>query len=380
MLRIGIVAGEVSGDLLGARLIKEIKEQYSDVEVVGIGGKKLIEQGCRSLFDMQLLSIIGFSELFSRFFKILKIRKQLVEYFLNNPPDVFIGIDAPDFNLVLEEKLRANGIKVVHYIGPTIWAWRRYRLKRIARAVDLMLLAFPFELPYYQKHNITARFVGHPLANQLQTTMNQHDARDALGIPIDKRIIALMPGSRFRELKHLVPIFLQTALRCQQQHSDLHFVVNAIDMDAKQMLDDALQSIGQQLPISIFIDDSIRVMQASDVLLLASGTITLEAMFLKKPMVVAYKTSWLSCQIFKRLSYIRYIALPNLLANKLLVPEYVQHDCRPEVLSSALSAWLCDSDAVAQLQREFVAIHQCMLQEENNSAMHAVLSLIENRL
>jgi lipid-A-disaccharide synthase len=378
MLRIGIVVGEASGDLLGAKLIQELKEKYTDIEVVGIGGKHLIENGCQSLFDMERLSVMGIFEIFARLFELLSIRKKLTNYFIENPPDVFIGIDAPEFNLTLEENLRGKGIKTVHYVSPSVWAWREYRIKKISRAVDLMLVLFPFELAYYDKNNIKARFVGHPLASQLNKVPDNNSAREALGLPGDKTIIALMPGSRRSELKHHAAIFLQTALLCQQRHENLYFVTNLVDENARDIFTHSINTICPELPISIFTGDSRRVLEASDQLLLASGTITLEAMLLKKPMVVAYRISWFSYQIANRLIHTPYAALPNLLAGKLLVPEYLQYDCTPEKLSTELSKWLNDEPAVDKLKSEFEVIHQGIIQQNKHSAVDAIASLISH--
>ena len=378
MLRIGIVAGEASGDLLGAQLIRDLKEKYSDIEVVGIGGKHLIESGCHSLFNMERLSVMGIFEVFARYFELLGIRKELTKYFIENPPDIFIGIDAPDFNLTLEENLRSQGIKTVHYVGPSVWAWRENRLEKISRAVDLMLVLFPFELPYYEKNNITARFVGHPLATQLKKISDKNGANEALGLPIDKTIIALMPGSRRSELNRHSPIFLETAVRCQERYDNLHFVTNMVDEHAREIFSRFLYEICPDLPISIFTGDSRRVMEASDLLLLASGTITLEAMLLKKPMVVAYRVSWLTYQIFRRLIRATYAALPNLLAGKLLVPECLQYDCTPEKLAAELSAWLNNEPAIEKLKHEFDVIHEGMIQQKSHSAVDAIISLISH--
>ncbi len=378
MLRIGIVAGETSGDLLGAHLIKDLKKKYSDIEVVGIGGRHLIENGCKSLFDMDRLSVVGIFEVLGRYFELLLIRNKLTNYFLDNRPDVFIGIDAPDFNLTLEETLRGQGIKTVHYVSPSVWAWRENRLKKISRAVDLMLVLFPFELPYYEKNNIAAQFVGHPLAFQMNKTFDKDEARQALGLPSDKTIIAFMPGSRQSELKQHSAIFLKTALWCQQRHENLYFVTNLVNEQARDIFNQSINTICPDLPISIFTGDSRRVMQASDLLLLASGTITLEAMLLKKPMVVAYRVSWLTYQIFSRLIHAPYVALPNLLAGKLLVPECLQHDCTAEKLGAELSVWLSNDDAVKELMKEFERLHQEMVHQENHSAADALLSLIKN--
>lgn len=378
MLRIGIVAGEASGDLLGAQLIRDLKEKYSDVEVVGIGGKHLIENGCQSLFDMERLSVMGIFEVLARYCELLGIRRKLTKYFIENPPDIFIGIDAPDFNLTLEENLRSQGIRTVHYVSPSVWAWRESRLKKISRAVDLMLVLFPFELPYYEKNNITVRFVGHPLATQLNKTTDKNSVREMLGLPSDKIIIALMPGSRKSELNQHSQIFLKTALWCQERHDNLHFVANMVDEQTEVMFNKVINETSPDLPITIFTNDSRRVMEASDLLLLASGTITLEAMLLKKPMVVAYRVSWLTYQIFSRLIHAPYVALPNLLADKLLVPECLQYDCTPEKLGSELSAWLNDESAVEKLKHEFDAIHQGMIQQKRHTAIDAIMPLISN--
>jgi len=376
MLRIGIVAGEASGDLLGAQLIEDLKKIYSDIEIVGVGGKHLIENGCQSLFNIERLSVVGISEVLGRYFELLGIRNKLIQYFIDNPPDIFIGIDAPDFNLTLEEKLRSKGIKTVHYVSPSVWAWRVSRLKKIARAVDLMLVLFPFELPYYERKNITVRFVGHPLAEQRNETFDGNDARDMLVLPKDKTIVALMPGSRQSELKQLVSIFLETAVLCQKQHKNIHFVTNLVDQRSRKYFVNSINEFCPELPISIFTGDSRRVMQASDVLLLASGTITLEAMLLRKPMVVAYKFSWITYQIFRRLIHTPYGALPNLLAGKLLVPECIQYDCNPEKLGAELSIWLNDKDAVEKLKNDFDDIHEGMIQQKNHSAADAVITLL----
>ena len=376
MLRIGIVAGEASGDVLGAQLIKELKKNHPDIEIVGIGGKNLIESGCQSLFNMERLSVAGIVEVFGRCIELLNIRNNLIKYFMNNPPDVFIGIDSPDFNLTLEEKLRSKGIKTVHYVSPSVWAWRKSRLKKISRAVDLMLVLFPFELPYYEKYGIAAQFVGHPLSTQFDEETDKSKGREELGLPDDKTIVALMPGSRRSELKQLVSIFLETAVLCQQRYTNIHFVTSLIDEHARNFFVNSVTKYCPELPISVFTDDPRRVMQASDVLLLASGTITLEAMLLRKPMVVAYRVSWLSYQILKRLIYTPYASLPNLLAGKFLVPECIQYDCRPEKLCAELSNWLNDEVAVEKLKNAFDHLHEEMSQQKGHSAADAVNSLL----
>ncbi len=377
MLRIGIVAGEASGDLLGAQLIKDLREKYSNIEVVGVGGKHLIANGCKSLFDMERLSVVGIVEILGRCIELLRMRNKLTNYFLEYRPDIFIGIDAPDFNLTLEKNLRKQGIKTVHYVSPSVWAWRENRLKKISHAVDLMLVLFPFELPYYDKWNIAARFVGHPLALRLNEKFDMYETRRDLGLPKGKTIIALMPGSRRSELKQHTAIFLKTALLCQQRNENLYFVTNVLDENARDIFNQSINKICPELPISIFTDDSRRVMQASDYLLLASGTITLEAMLLKKPMVVAYRLAWLSYQIGSRLIRTAYVALPNLLAGKLLVPECLQHNCTVEKLGAELSILMSDTEVVKALKKEFDVIQEELMQQENYSAADAILSLMK---
>lgn len=376
MIRIGIVAGEASGDLIGGQLIKDIRVRYPDAEVVGVGGRHLINQGCRSLFDMERLSLCGLFPVLARCFELLSIRRQLTDYFINEPPDIFIGIDSPDFNLTLEENLKAHGIKTVHYTSPSVWAWRRNRLKKIARAVDLMLVFFPFELACYQERNITAQLVPHPQLDLIHQKTNHNELRKILGIDCDKTVIGLMPGSRYGEIRQYAAIFLKTALWCQQRYENLYFVINVVSDEHKQILTKMIAKICPQLPISVFSGESVRAIMASDYLLLASGTITLEAMFLKKPMVVAARTSWLTFQILSRLVTTPYVALPNLLAGKLLVPECIQNDCKPDILGACLLNWLNNASAVDKLRQEFDVICHDLDETQQNLAVDAVLALL----
>ena len=376
MLRIGIVAGEVSGDLLGANLIRDLKKEYPELEIVGIGGKELIGQGCKSLFAMEKLAVAGIFEVAGRLFELFNIRRQLTRYFIDNPPDVFIGVDAPDFNLTLEASLRRAGIKTVHYVGPSVWAWRQYRLKKIAKAVDLMLVLFPFEMPYFMEHNIAVECVGHPLVKKIPPDLNKAEARAQLGLPADKTMIALMPGSRRNELNRLAEPFLQAAAWCHARKSNLYFVANLVDEKGKMAFVNLAKQITPEIPIKVFTQSSLTVMQSSDVLLLASGTVTLEAMLLRKPMVVAYKFVWLTYQIGLRMARVQYLGWPNLLAKKLLVPECLQHDCTPERLGTELLKWLDDSEAVATLEKKLSELCEQLRQKQGSSAAAAVLSVV----
>jgi len=316
MLRIGIIAGETSGDLLGADLINAIRKFHSDIEVIGIGGERLIEAGCQSLYPIERLAVMGISEVFTRYYELLNIRHKIKQYFIENPPDVFVGVDAPDFNFPLEKALRSSGIKTIHYVSPSIWAWREYRLKSIAQSVDLMLTLFPFEPPYYEKYGIPVKFIGHPLAKKINIKMDKSAARTRLHLPLDKNIIAIMPGSRYSELNRMIVPFLRTADWCIKRTNNLHFVANLVNEDAKRIFMEKMEEFTPEIQISIYTGQSLDVMEAADVILLASGTVSLEAMLLNRPMVVAYKVSWLTYQIAKRLIRIPYVSLPNILAGR----------------------------------------------------------------
>ena len=376
MLRIGIIAGEASGDLLGADLICAIRKHNPDIEVIGIGGENMIAAGCQSLYPMERLSVMGISEIFSRYFELLNIRRRIKQYFMDNPPDIFIGVDAPDFNFPIEKVLHKSGIKTIHYVSPSIWAWREYRLKSIAQSIDLMLTLFPFEHPYYEKYGIPVRFVGHPLAKKINIKTDKSAARTRLHLPMDKNIIAIMPGSRSSELNKLIEPFLHTANWCSERNSHLHFVTNLVNENAKNIFMEKIRKIAPEIQISIFTGQSLDVLEAADVILLASGTIALEAMLLKRPMVVAYKVSWLTYQIAKRLIRIPYVSLPNILAGRRIVPEYIQYDCQPEIMGPAILKWLNDKQAVADLVCDFTEIHQKIQPPPDQLIAKAVLDII----
>jgi len=378
MLRIGIVAGEESGDLLGANLIEAVKEKISDVEIVGIGGDQLTKAGCKTLYPMEKLSVMGIVEVFSHYFELLSIRKGLKKYFLDNPPDVFIGVDAPDFNFSLERNLRKAGIKTVHYVSPSIWAWREYRLKKIAQSVDLMLTLFPFEVDYYVPNNIPAIFVGHPLAEKINLKPDKNAARNRLKLPADKRIIAIMPGSRKNELDKLVEPFIHTAARCKAKKDDLCFIAGLTNEDMGHIFSNSLKQIAPNFPIKVIIGKALDVMEAADVILLASGTVALEAMLLKRPMVVAYKLNKITYEIAKRLVRIPYISLPNILARELIIPECLQSQCTPEILCNELMKWIDNEQSVIQLEQKFLEIHQKIKAPSRELIGNAVLDLIND--
>lgn len=375
MIRIGIVAGEASGDLLGGELISALKSENADIEFTGIGGENMKMAGCNCLYSSDSLSVMGISEVFSRYFDLIKIRKNIIRYFLDNPPDLFIGIDSPDFNFQIERKLRHVGIKTIHYVSPSIWAWREYRLKSIAKSADLMLTLFPFEVVFYKKYGIPVESVGHPLADKIGTETDKHDKRKELGLPDNTNIIAILPGSRASELKKLAVPFLQTAKLCHEQMENLCFVVNLVNEDDKKYVEAIARQVSPNISLSFYTGRPWDVMGAADVVLLASGTAALEAMLLKRPMVVAYKVNWLTYQLAKRLVRLPYVSLPNVLAGRMLVPEYLQDECRPEIMSKELIRLLKDKKNVDELKTEFRRIHENIRPSSGNTIAKVILGL-----
>lgn len=378
MIRIGIVAGEASGDNLGADLINQIKSRRSDVVFAGIGGNRMREAGCECLYDTDELSVMGISEVFSKLPRLLTIRRGLLGYFRRQPPDVFIGIDSPDFNFPVEKKLRHAGVKTVHYISPSVWAWREYRLKSIARAVDLMLVMFPFEQAYYENHGIRAQFVGHPLANKLTEEVTVRDARSRLGLPQEGKIITLMPGSRKSELGQLVKPFIETAIWCQRQRGDLSFVCNLVNDSDRRHVQTVMQAEAPHLDVHFFAGRSITAMAAADVVLLASGTAALEAMLVGRPMVVAYRVNWLTYQVARRMITLPYVSLPNILAGEEIVPECLQDECNAVTMGGHLLHWLEDAGAVERLLDRFHEIHRQIRSPADSDAGRAVLEIIHD--
>ena len=372
-MRIGIVAGELSGDLLGAGLIYALKAKYPNAVIEGIGGPKMLAAGFHSHFALETLSVMGLVEVLKHYFEIKKCHDSLAEYFLQQPPDVFIGIDAPDFNISLEYKLKKAGIPTVHYVSPSVWAWREYRLAKIARACDLMLTLFPFEADYYHQHNIPVSFVGHPLADAIPLHTDQKVARKKLGLNTNGKLIALLPGSRFNEVTQLTNAFLKTANYLLKQQPDLAFIVPLANPKIKQYF---VEQIPNELPIHLLDGQSHEIIAAADVVLMASGTATLEAMLLKRPMVVAYRMANLTYWLAKLLVHIPYISLPNLLANKLLVPEFIQNQVITENLAPAILEWLNNSNKVQILQNNFTELHHNLRQSADQKAAQAILSLI----
>lgn len=377
MLRIGIVAGEVSGDMLAADLVNALRKRRGDIEVTGIGGPGLREAGCILLYPMEKLAVMGLAEVLGRYPELWNIRRRVRDYFLANRPDVFIGVDAPDFNFPLERALREAGIKTIHYVSPSVWAWREYRLRTIARAADMMLTLFPFENACYEKHNIPVRFVGHPLARKIAIHTDKNQARKRLGLPEDKTVIALLPGSRASELeKHTRP-FLQAADWCRREMKNLHFTSSLVDARSMAYLRENAGVIAPQVELTVYTGRSLDVMGAADVVLLASGTAALEAMLLKRPMVVGHKVNWLTYQVARRLVRIPCVSLPNILAGRKIVPECLQDACTPANLGREILHWLQHPDHAEQLVEEFTRLHQLIRTDSDAALVNAVLSVLD---
>lgn len=378
-LRIGIVAGEASGDILGAGLLAELKQRFPDIKIEGIGGELMQAEGCNSLYPMERLSVMGLVEVLGRLRELIGIRRSLVKHFTAQRPDLFIGIDSPDFTLNLEGKLRLAGISTVHYVSPSVWAWRSKRVFKILKTTDLMLTLFPFEAKFYQQHAMPVEFVGHPLANMIPVEPDQASARADLNLPYEQKIVALMPGSRGGELKYLAEPFLDTARWLLKRNADLVFVMPAANQERFDHLRALIDRGYSDLPIKLVLKRSREVLTAADAVLIASGTATLEALLLKKPMVVAYRMAPVTYMILSRLVSSKYISLPNLLADAPLVPEILQKDVRPEILGPAIEQALVDSDEQSALKQKFYEIHLQLRQDASKKAADAIIRLLQSR-
>ncbi|OOE94103.1 lipid-A-disaccharide synthase [Salinivibrio sp. AR647] len=373
-LRVGIVAGEISGDVLGEGLIKALRAQHPNIEFVGIGGPRMIAQGCQSLFDMEELSVMGLVEVLGRLPRLLNVKAALVKHFTAHPPDVFIGIDAPDFNLRLEASLKKTGIKTVHYVSPSVWAWRQKRIFKIAAATDLVLAFLPFEKAFYDKFDVPCAFVGHTMADSIPMQVDKTAAQQTLGLDPNKRWLAVLPGSRGSEMAMLAPPFIQACQQLAARYPELGFVVALVNSARREQFEQAWQAIAPELSFTLIDDTARQVISAADSVLLASGTVALECMLLKRPMVVGYRVKPLTAWLAKRLLKTQYVSLPNILADAPLVPELLQEDCQPEALAKAVSDQL-DSDNQALLST-FTALHQTIRQNADASAAKAVLTLL----
>lgn len=374
-LRVAILAGETSGDILGAGLMKALRRQHPDIEFAGIGGPRMIAQGLDSRVPMERLSVMGLAEVLGRLRELFRIRARFRDWCIHWRPDVFVGIDAPDFNLGLERQLREAGIRTVHYVSPSVWAWRQGRVKKIRAAVDHILTLLPFEADFYRDHQVPVTFVGHTLADSLPFEPDKAAARRQLNIPADERCLAILPGSRGSEVSRLAPLFLQAATLLQNRTGPVRVLIPAANEHRREQIESAVLRHGDGLHIDLFDGQSDTVMAAADGVLLASGTAALEAMLLKRPMVVSYKLNALTHVIVKALATSRWASLPNVLAQADWVPERLQYDATVETLCDDLIRILDDAEYRTQFEQRATFLHRQLARNADERAAEAVLAV-----
>jgi lipid-A-disaccharide synthase len=377
--RVALVAGEASGDLLGSHLLMALRERVPGLEAYGIGGPKMQSAGLESWYPMEWFAVRGYVEVLKSLPKLLRVRRELKRRLLADPPDLFIGIDAPDFNLSLEVALRNAGIPTVHYVSPSIWAWRGERIHKIKRAVSKILALFPFEAPIYEKAGVPVAYVGHPLADELPERPDRDAAREQMRLSSKQTVIALLPGSRQSEVRQMGELFVATAKLVAAQVPNAHFLVPLLSRQTRLIFEEAIyHQQGEELPLTILFGHAHMAMVASDVVLVASGTATLEAALLKRAMVITYRMPRLSAWIMKGKNYLPYVGLPNILANQWVVPEILLDDATPENLAQALVNQLQDKEVRNRLERCFLGIHRSLRQGTAARAVDAILPMLDS--
>lgn len=374
-LTIGVVAGETSGDILGAGLIQALKAQYPEARFVGVAGPLMQAAGCQAWYDMEELAVMGIIEVMGRLPRLLKIRRDLARRFSALKPDVFVGIDAPDFNITLEYRLKKHGIRTIHYVSPSIWAWRHKRVFKMGSSVDLVLAFLPFEKGFYDRFNVPCRFIGHTMADAMPLQPDKALVRKRLGIDENACCLALLPGSRVAEVEMLSADFLKAARLLQQQRPQLNIIVPLVNTQRREQFMQIKAQETPELVVRLFDGHAQEVLQASDAALLASGTATLECMLAKCPMVVGYRMKPFTFWLAKRLVKTDYVSLPNLLAGRELVKELLQDDCRPEPLAAALEPLFSSNETRVQLLSCFTTLHQQIRKNADQQAADAVLEL-----
>lgn len=377
-LRIAMVAGEASGDLLASHLIAALRKRLPEAYFYGIGGPKMQAAGFHAEYPCEKLAVRGYLEVLRHYREIAGIRRELLAKLRSNPPQAFIGIDAPDFNLPLERKLRAAGIPAIHYVSPSIWAWRGGRIRDIARSVSLMLALFPFEEEIYRRRNIPVSYVGHPLADVIPLDVSQSVVRDRLNLPPDQTVFALLPGSRQSELHYMADTFIETAKRLNERFPQARFLVPLATRETRDLFELALyRRNALALPITRLFGHAHDAMAAADAVLVASGTATLEAALLKKPMVIAYRMSPWTWRIMSRMKYQPWVGLPNILSQRFVVPEFLQQDATPDNLAQAMGNLIEDRDSGQRIARVFADLHLRLRKNSADSAAQAILSCLE---
>ena len=372
-----ILAGESSGDTIGSSIIHELKKRNPNHEFKGIAGPKMIEAGCEPWFDIKDLSVMGIANVLKHIPRLLKIRKNVIEKILNRPPDAFIGIDYPEFNLSIESKLKQRGIKTVHVVSPSFWAWRENRVKTFSSKIDLMLCLFPFEEKLLRENGVNSKFIGHPLADKIPLEIDKKAAKKSLKIQEDI-VITLMPGSRRNEIKRIAAPLLKASLIAKEKDKNLLFICALIDNDSLEIFKKIKNKIAPNLDVNVYIAKTHQAIESSDIVMLASGTATLESMLLYKPMIVAYKMSWLTYLIVKLLAKLPYASIPNILANDCIVPECLQYRCTPKILASELDKFLNSTKNIKKITSYYEKFSKKLRKQADYGAANAVLQLIEN--
>jgi lipid-A-disaccharide synthase len=358
-MRIGLVAGEASGDTLGETLIEVLQKRYPNAVFEGIAGPKMQRLGARSLYDMSLLSVRGYStEVLCSLWKLLRIRRELRQHFLVNPPDLFVGIDAPDFNLALEKSLKVAGIPVIHFVAPSVWIWRSGRIPLIREAVHGILALFPFEQEIFERAHIPIRFVGHPLARQISTEPNQEEARNQLGLKSHEIWLAFLPGSRLSEIRGHAHLMAQTAILLRQEMPSIQFLVPFVNEQTKVLFEHLWQQVAPEIQVRASIGQAQKMLIAANGALVASGTATLEAALCHCPHIITYRMSALSAWWIRRRGLSGSVGLPNIIAGSSIVPEYLQEQATPEILAQALLNLIGDEEAQKKMRLAFVNLHQ----------------------
>ena len=379
-MKIGIVAGEASGDLLGSLLIKSLRSRYPELQFVGIAGPRMQGAGATSWYAMETLAVRGYVEVLKSYREIASVRKALIARFLREPPDVFIGIDAPDFNLGLETALKRRGIPTIHYVSPSIWAWRGERIRKIAAAADKVLVLFPFEVPIYEKAGIPVAYVGHPVADEIPEVPDKKAAREQIRLNHPSHVIALLPGSRQTELDYHADLVIETAREALKQLPGAHFIVPLASRETRNQFEEALHRLNAvELPITILFGHTTLALTAADVALVASGTATLEAALLKCPMVITYRMSGITYRLMKRKGYLPYVGLPNILAGEFIVPELLQEHATPENLSRALLNLIKYERVRKALVARFTEIHRSLKQGNAERVADAIEPFLQAR-
>ena len=380
VLRVAMVAGEASGDLLAAHLIAALRGRSAVAEFAGIGGPKMQTAGFDAWWPAEKLAVRGYAEVLRHYREIAGIRRQLLQRLLSWRPDIFIGVDAPDFNLWLEQRLKAKGIPAVHYVSPSVWAWRGGRMGRIRKSVSHMLALFPFEPDLYRRQQIPVSYVGHPLADMIPLTVDRQLARERLNATAANPLFALLPGSRQSELQSMAETFVRTAARLHERFPQCAFLVPLASRETRRLFEQAVWQCGAEgLPFKLLFGHAQEALAACDAALVASGTATLEAALLRTPMVIAYRMSPWSWQLMRRMRYQPWIGLPNILAGRFVVPEFLQDDANPDNLSRALAALVLDRTVRGRIEAVFGALHRQLRQGTAAKAAGTILSLLEAR-